>query len=457
MVRLFHVYYPMRTLVLFAGEAVLVMASFIAATFFILRDDAVLVLNYEGGLAKIGVITIVALLCSHYFDLYESQRLASKGEIYFRLLVVLGVLSFLLAGAEYFSPHLTLENGVSLLGLFILTVLLLAWRAGYVWMVRQPMFQERVYVLGGGERANRLVEVLRNQPELGMSVVGWAGAIGNGSLTREEIGDMLTGAREKQSIDRVIVAMRDRRGRMPVRELLDLRLAGIKVEDATSVLEKVSGKIEIEELQPSWLIFSDGFRINQTFLVVKRIISIVVGLGVLLVFLPLIPFVALAVKLTSPGPVFYGQRRVGYHGKVFTCWKFRTMRQDAEANGAQWAQGDDPRVTKVGKILRKLRLDEVPQIWNVLKGDMGFVGPRPERPEFVDWLSKEIPYYNLRHMVPPGLTGWAQVSYEYGASVEDAKEKLRYDLYYIKNIAPVLDLLIVFKTIKIVLLGRGAR
>ncbi len=268
---------------------------------------------------------------------------------------------------------------------------------------------------------------------------------------------MLVNAGRSHPVDRVIVAMKDRRGRMPVRELLDLRLSGVKVEDATSVLEKVSGKIEVDELQPSWLIFSDGFHINHTFLVVKRIISIVVGLAVLLVFLPLIPFIALAVKLSSPGPVFYGQKRVGYHGRVFTCWKFRTMRQDAEMNGAQWASGDDPRITKAGKILRKLRLDEIPQLWNVLRGDMGFVGPRTERPEFVEWLSKEIPYYNIRHIVPPGLTGWAQVSYEYGASLEESKEKLRYDLYYITNIAPMLDLLIVFKTIKIVLLGRGSR
>ena len=447
----------MRTVVLFAGEALLVMLSFVIATFAIFRQDALLILNYEGGLYKIAGVTVVALLCSHYFDLYETQRLASKSEIYFRLLVVLGVLSFLLAGTEYLFPKLVLENGISLLGLFILTGLLLLWRAGYVWLVRQPFLRERVYVMGGGERADRLVEALRNQPELGMDVVGWAGAVGNGSLSREEIGQMLLNARHKQPVDRVIVAMGDRRGRMPVRELLDLRLSGVKVEDATSVLEKVSGKIEVDDLQPSWLIFSDGFRINHTFLVVKRLISIVAGIAVSLVFLPLLPLVALAVKLSSPGPIFYGQKRVGFHGKVFTCWKFRTMLQDAEANGAQWATGDDPRITTVGKILRKLRLDEIPQLWNVLRGEMGFVGPRPERPEFVDWLSKEIPYYNLRHIVPPGLTGWAQVSYEYGASLEESKEKLRYDLYYIKNIAPMLDLLIVFMTIKIVLLGRGSR
>ncbi len=457
MVRLFHVYYPVRTVVLLAGEAVLVMLSFTAAAFLILRQDAVLLLNYEGGFYKIAGVTVATLLCSHYFDLYETQRLGTRGEVYFRLLVVLGVLSFLLAAMEYFFPEVTLQHGISLVGLFLLTALLLAWRTGYVWLLRQPALRERVYVLGGGERADRVVEAIRSQPELGMDVVGWAGAIGNGSLSREAVADMLLSTREKQHIDRVIIAMNDRRGRMPVRELLDMRLSGIKIEDATSVLEKVSGKIEIDELQPSWLIFADGFRINHGFLVVKRIISIVVSIAVSMVFLPLIPFIVLVIKLTSPGPILYGQKRVGYHGRVFTCWKFRTMRQDAEANGAQWAQGNDPRVTTAGRILRKLRLDELPQLWNVLKGDMGFVGPRPERPEFVNWLSREIPYYNLRHIVPPGLTGWAQVKYPYGASLEEAKEKLRYDLYYIKNIAPMLDLVVVFQTVKIILLRRGAQ
>ncbi len=457
MVRLFHVYYPVRTVVLFAGEALIVCASFVLATLILFGQDSVLVLNYEGGFVKILGITAVALLCSHYFDLYEPQRLSARGEIYARLLVVLGVLSFLLAGVEYFIPEVRLQNGISLLGLMILTLALVGWRLGYTWLVRRPFLRERVYVLGGGERANQLVEALRNQAELGMDVVGWAGAIG-ASPSKDALSEMLLTARQNTPIDRVILAMRDRRNTMPVRELLDLRLQGVKIEDATSVLEKVSGKIEIDELNPSWLIFSDGFRLNTTFLFVRRVLSIFVAIGVGLVFLPLLPLIWLAIKLDSPGPVLYGQKRVGLHGKVFTCWKFRSMRQDAEAStGATWAGDDDPRVTRVGKLLRKLRLDEIPQLWNVLRGDMGFVGPRPERPEFVDWLTREIPYYQLRHIVPPGLTGWAQVSYSYGASLEDSKEKLRYDLYYIKHIAPMLDLLIVFNTIKIVLLGRGSR
>jgi sugar transferase (PEP-CTERM system associated) len=291
-----------------------------------------------------------------------------------------------------------------------------------------------------------------------MDVVGWAGAVGNGSLTRETLASTLTALQKNRGADRVIVAMSDRRGTMPVRELLELRLGGIKVEEATALLEKVSSKIEVDELTPSWLIFSEGFRLSLTFLFVRRLVSITVSLTGLLLLLPLLPFIALAIKLTSPGPILYRQKRVGRYGVLFDCYKFRTMRADAEAQGGPtWAGGDDPRITSVGRFLRRARLDEVPQLWNVLRGDMGFVGPRPERPEFVEWLSREIPYYHLRHIIRPGVTGWAQVRYQYGASLEEAKEKLRYDLYYVKNMSISLDLLIALQTIKIVLLGRGSR
>ena len=240
--------------------------------------------------------------------------------------------------------------------------------------------------------------------------------------------------------------------------MLELRLNGVKVEEATSWLEKISGRIEVEELYASWLIFTDGFRFSAFFRLVRRGSNFALALLGLVFSLPLLPFIMLAVKLDSPGPVLYRQIRVGKRGVTFYCYKFRTMRQDAEADtGATWATDDDPRITRVGKFLRTSRLDEIPQLWCVLKGDMHFVGPRPERPEFVEWLSKEIPYYGVRHVVRPGITGWAQVQYKYGNTLEDAREKLQYDLFYIKNASLGLDILIVFQTIKIVLLGRGAR
>jgi exopolysaccharide biosynthesis polyprenyl glycosylphosphotransferase len=243
-----------------------------------------------------------------------------------------------------------------------------------------------------------------------------------------------------------------------VEALLDLRIAGVRVEEATNWLEKMSGKIEVSELYPSWLIYAEGFRFSAPFRFGRRLLNFSVAFIGLLLSLPLLPFIVLAVKLGSPGPVLYRQKRVGRGGKVFDCYKFRTMRQDAEADtGATWATDDDPRITRVGKFLRMSRLDEIPQLWCVLKGDMHFVGPRPERPEFVQWLEKEIPYYGVRHMVRPGITGWAQVKYKYGNTLDDAREKLQYDLFYIKNASPALDLWIMFQTIKIVLLGRGAQ
>jgi sugar transferase (PEP-CTERM system associated) len=457
MVRLFHVYYPVRTLVLLGGEALVVCASFLGAAFILFGPESYLVLNYEHGFLKIVGITSVALLCSYYFDLYAPEQLRSSGETYFRLLVVLGVLSFVLAAITYMAPAFVLGQGHFILGLTILTFALLGWRTAYGWLIRQDFLRERVFVLGAGERARSLVDALRARADLGMDVVGWGGALGD-NVTREQLADCLAGIQKRASVDRIIIAMSGRRGTMPVRELLDMRVRGVKVEEATSLLEKVSGKIEVEHLQPSVLIFSEGFDVNHTALALRRAVSIVLSLTVLLICAPLLPLIALAIKLTSKGPVLFRQERVGRFGQPFTVFKFRTMRQDAEAaTGAVWAGENDPRITSVGRLLRKTRLDEIPQLWNVLKGDMAFVGPRPERPEFVTWLNEAIPYYQLRHMVRPGLTGWAQVRYQYGASLEQAQEKLRYDLYYIKNISLGLDLLIVFETVKIVLLRRGSQ
>ncbi len=458
MVRLFHVYYPVRTVVLFAGEGLLVTLSFVLATFAVFRQDAVLVLNYEGGFYKIAGVTVLALLCSHYFDLYETKRLASRGEIYFRLLVVVGVLSFLLAGTEYFSPDLVLTNGASLLGLIILTVLLLSWRAGYVWLLRQPVLRERVYVMGSGERADRLIEALRSQPDLGMDVVGWAGAVDNGSLDHKEIGEMLMKARKRQPIDRVIIAMSDRRGRMPVRELLNLRLAGVKVEEATSLLEKISGKIELEALQPSWLIFSDGFSRKAIHPLLMRAISFTVAAIGLVIGSPVMLLVAIAIKLDSPGPALFQQIRVGQHGQLFTLFKFRSMKVDADADGnCKPAVPGDQRFTSLGRFLRRSRLDELPQLWNILKGDLNLVGPRPFVPSQEEECLAKIPYYWLRWTVKPGATGWAQINRGYNATLEDNIDKLSYDLFYVKNMSVSLDLMIIFWTIKTLLLGRGGR
>jgi sugar transferase (PEP-CTERM system associated) len=460
MIRLFNVYYPVRTLVLLIVEALVVGLSFLLTIWWQNQESSWILLNVEGGYWKIVGVTAIVLMLSHGLDLYDSSSTGEKWDQIFRLFTVLGLVAFVLAAVDlvygYFLPGRIFLPGAKW-GLLVLTVMLLGWRGAYSWIVQQPYFRERVYVLGTGDRALRLLNGLRQRTELGIEVVGWTGNI-QGALTRETVATHLVGLARENGVHRVIVAMPDRRGTLPVEELLELRLNGVKVEEATSWLEKISGRIEVEQLYASWMIFAEGFRFSAYFRLVRRVLNFSVALVGLIISLPLLPFILLAVKLDSSGPALYRQKRVGKRNTQFYCYKFRTMRQDAEADtGATWAADDDPRITRVGKFLRASRLDEIPQLWCVLKGDMHFVGPRPERPEFVEWLSKEIPYYGVRHVVRPGITGWAQVQYKYGNTLEDAREKLQYDLFYIKNASLGLDLLILFQTIKIVLLGRGAK
>jgi sugar transferase (PEP-CTERM system associated) len=456
-IRLFQVYYPVRTLILLFGEALIVCTSFFLGMALQHRDDLYVALNYEGGYLRLVVVMVVVLIASHWLDLYDPTHFSEKREVYFRLLLVQCILALSLAALGLLFPRFLPRNDSALAGIAVLTLALFSWRALYGWLAQQPYFRERVYVLGTGERAQRLVNGLSARSELGIEVVGWSGNL-QGEVTRDWFADHLTGLVRGQKVHRVIVAMPDRRGTLPVEELLRVRLNGIKIEEATSWLEKISGRIEVEQLYPSWLIFAEGFRFSAGMLLIRRLVSVLASALLLILVLPLIPFVILAIKLDSPGPVLYRQKRVGRGEKNFYCYKFRTMRQDAEADtGPTWADNDDPRITRIGTLLRISRLDEIPQLWCVLKGDMAFVGPRPERPEFVRWLSEEIPYYSVRHAVRPGITGWAQVRYKYGNTREDAREKLQYDLFYIKNASIGLDLLIMFQTIKIVVIGRGAQ
>jgi len=457
LIRLFSIYYPIRTLVLLGGEALLVWTSFLAATLWQHPEDSYVLLNYEGGHFKILAGTIAVLVFSHLFDLYEPAQWNARGELYFRLLMVPGILALLTAVVAYVFPRALIGNNTMVLGLLLVTAALFAWRLVYAWLAQSSYLRERVYVLGLGERAQRLVNGLRTRAELGVEVAGWSGNV-EGALTREAIAAHLVELIREHRVHRVIVAMEDRRGTLPVMEMLQLRLNGVTIEEATSWLEKISGRIEVDNLYPSWLIFAEGFRFSASFMLLRRLFSISVSAILLLLVLPVIPLVILAIKLDSKGPILYRQKRIGLANKVFYCYKFRTMRPDAESDtGPTWAGDDDPRITRVGHFLRKSRLDEIPQLWCVVKGDMAFVGPRPERPEFVDMLSKAIRYYPVRSAVRPGITGWAQVKYKYGNTVEDSKEKLQYDLYYIKNMSLGLDLMIMFQTIKIVLLGRGAQ
>ena len=457
MIRLFNVYYPIRTLVLLLCEAALVGGSFLLATAFLVGPDSDLALVYENGILKIAGITVFTLLLSYYFDLYEPQRISGRWEIYFRLLLVLSALSFVLAALLYLYPEIEIGPNVLLVGAAILAIVLGVWRSAYEWIIGLSAFRERVYVLGIGERARAVSETLRTRRDAGMEVVAGEGTGPYNEDLDRFAGDLRAFGKSKTRIDRIIVAMEDRRGSMPTRELLELRLRGVVIEDASLLMERVTGKLPLNGLNPSSLIFTNGFKVNALQQFARRLVSITVSLIGLVICLPFIPFLILAVRLSSPGPIFFRQTRIGLRGRRFSIIKFRTMRQDAEVDGPVWAEKNDCRVTPLGRFMRTTRLDEIPQLWNVLRGEMGFVGPRPERPEFVEWLTKEIPFYELRHMVRPGITGWAQVRYKYGANLEETKRKLEYDLYYVKHLSLGLDLLIMFETIKTIVLGRGAR
>lgn len=457
MIRLFNVYYPTRTLVLLLCEAALVASAFVLAVAYLMGPQQYIVLIYEFGLLKIAGITAFTLLLTYYFDLYEPQRISAAWEIHFRLLLVLGVLCFALAGTVYFFPSFYIGPHVFFTGICLLTFFLSFWRWAYEKIIALPMFRERVYVLGRGERARTVVEILYASHAAGMEVIGWNGGGAAHENAEQLAAELRAFCGPKPGIDRVIVAMENRRESMPVRELLDLRLCGVVIENSSALLERLSGKLPLDGLNPSALIFTEGFRMSTLHQLLRRLLSLAVSFTALVICLPLIPLIILAVRLSSPGPIFFNQIRVGQRGRLFTVHKFRTMRQDAETNGAVWAKKNDPRITPIGGFMRKTRLDEIPQLWNVLRGDMAFVGPRPERPEFVQWLSQEIPFYDLRHMVRPGITGWAQVRYQYGASLEETKRKLEYDLYYVKHQSIGLDLLIMFETIKTIILRRGAQ
>ena len=459
MIRFLNVYYPTRTVLLLLCEAAIVSSCFLLATWIERGQDTYIALQYEHGFLKIAVITIVSLVLSYYFDLYEPSIVSGRLQIYFRILLVLGFDCFLLSAFLLVDPDVAIGSYVYVIGFIFLAPALILLRRGYEWVVAQKMFRERVYVLGAGDYARSIVDAISSRPDLGLEVVDWQDV----QLEPSERKKVWIEALEKIAnakttpVHRIIVAMESRRGELPVQELLSLRFQGIAVEEDGTLRERLYGKIQLDGLRPSNFLYSEGFRIRASQQFTRQVVSICVAAFGLLVFLPFFPLVVLAVKLSSSGPIFFRQTRVGMGGRNFEVLKFRTMFTDAEAGGAKWATKNDPRVTKVGMFLRKTRIDEIPQLWNVLRGDMGFVGPRPERPEFVAWLSEELPFYYLRTLIRPGLTGWAQVRFGYGATLAETKEKLEYDLYYIKHMSLGLDLLIMFETIKTILRRRGAQ
>jgi sugar transferase (PEP-CTERM system associated) len=472
LIRLLNAYIPKRTLLLGISEACLITLALVASALARLgAGEARLMLTYQYGSVKILFVAVAFLTCMYYFDLYESAIVSNRREALVRLIQVLGVAYIALGLVYYLYPPVKLGRGIFHLGFLFVGLLLLLWRRLFAVINSTQSLAERVLILGEGSLASSLLHEIEMRPELGIRVAARARLRAIGSPSGDgEVGELpvalsesnfcadLAIGRPMRGIDRIVVAMEERRGKLPVDLLLSLKNRGVQVQDGNDVYESITGKVPIESIRLSWLLFSPGFHASRLFLIYKRSASVLISIIGLLLSTPLLPFVILAIKLSSPGRVLYWQNRVGLDDRVFRCYKFRTMHTDAEADtGPTWAEDDDPRVTTVGRFLRKTRIDEIPQLLNVLKGDMSLVGPRPERPEFVAALNEKIPYYHLRHSVRPGITGWAQILYKYGSSVEDTKEKLRYDLYYIKNSSIGLDLLIVLNTIKIVLVGRGAK
>jgi sugar transferase (PEP-CTERM system associated) len=412
---------------------------------------------------KAVLIAFVCQVCLYYRDLYDDPHIVGdRRELLVRLLQALGSASLILAVLYFWFPVLIIGRGIFAVSAVLVVLLVIGWRVAFAWFASKVGPRERFLLVGTSAAGMDLARELHQRAELGVEIVGFVDAdpakVGTPLFNPGIIGtlDDIPAIVRARSVDRVVVNLADARGKLPMDKLLEMKLDGVQFEHLTTVYEDYTGKIAVENLRPSWLIFSSGFRKTRLLQTTKRMIDITGALVGLIISAPIIAVVALVMKFASPGPVIFRQARVGQHNRVFTLYKLRTMRPNAEAiTGVVWSQKGDSRITPIGRFLRKVRLDELPQFWNVLRGDMSLVGPRPERPEFVSSLTQQIPFYGQRHVVKPGLTGWAQVRYSYGASVEDSLEKLQYDLFYIKNLSLALDLCVVLETTKTVILGRG--
>jgi sugar transferase (PEP-CTERM system associated) len=449
-----------RSTMLIGLETCLILCSIALATSLSLGAPATLsTMGSAGGVLKAILIALICQACLYYHDLYDLRIIADRRELFARTFHALAAASLILAAVYFVLPDLGIGEGVVIAAAVFVTATIPGWRVAFDAVARRAAPRERLLIVGTSAAAVSLAaELTDRRSVLGLEIVGFV----SDDATATGFGRLLGGIRDipaivrARNIDRVVVSLSDARGTLPMDALLEMKMSGVRFDYLASIYERYTGKIAVENLRPSWLIFSAGFRTTPRVLAVKRSIDIVVASVGLILALPIMGLVAAAVKATSAGPALYHQRRVGERGSTFMVHKFRSMRADAErTSGAVWSRSGDDRVTPLGRWIRATRLDELPQIWNILRGEMSIVGPRPERPEFIQQLSDEIPYYNQRHMVKPGLTGWAQVRYPYGSSVEDAMQKLQYDLFYIKHISLSMDAWIVLCTVKTVLSRRG--
>jgi len=465
MIRIFRQYFSITSFVFVLGEGLLIYWAVFWATYFIFHLDLELLSIQPMIWLKILLITIITQASLYFNDLYEKKSIDNYIDLFTRLIQSIGITSIVLAVIYFLFPSIMIGRWIFFISIIFLLLLLVSWRLLYSLVMRRKLFAEKAIILGSGELARDILYEAGGRKDLSYDIDSVITIEENHTIQNDFKGisvhhgfENICNFVESKNAKNVIVALDEKRGLLPYDELLKCKVRGVNIIDGEGFYERITGKILVEKINPSWLIFSEGFVKSKTARLVKRIVGFIGAFFGMIILLPLFALVALAIKLETRGPIFFSQERVGENREIFNILKFRSMKADAEeSSGPVWATDDDPRITRVGKIIRKLRIDEFPQMWNVIKGEMSFVGPRPEREFFVQELEKKIPYYRERYTVKPGITGYAQVLYPYGASEQDALEKLKYDLYYIKNMSPILDLMVIFKTIKIVLLGRGAR
>lgn len=459
MIRLFRVFIPASVLALLLSEIVIVLACYLSAIY-LNRMDAGFYLFGEGNYWKLLLVATCIILALYYQDLYADLRITSRMLLIQQVCLAVGSALLLLAFLGFLQPEFLMPRWLMVFGSFLVVLILPPYRVFFWKYIIGALGSERVLLLGNSSILGEVIECLQEKPQFGYSIVGYLCEDNPCEFPIPCLGS-LNDVREicdKHKPTRIVVGMAERRNRLPMHDLLEIRFGGVIIEDAADTYEVAMRRVCSRKIQPSQLIFSKMLGPSSHALTIQSIYSFLIGILGLVAFAPLMLITAIAVRLTSKGPVFYRQRRVGVNGHIFTLYKFRSMYVDAEARtGAVWASKDDPRITPLGKWLRRLRLDELPQFWNVVKGDMVIVGPRPERPEFVDVLAQQIPYYRQRLAVKPGITGWAQINHKYGDTQLDAMIKLEYDLYYIKHVAPALDFYIIFHTVKVMLLSRGAQ
>lgn len=457
---LFKKYYPLRNLIFCAGEGFLIFFTF-SIIQYLLVGNYLYFYYLSNYFNQAVLITCTFQLCLYFYDLYDLSSDLSLADTATKMTQAFGLGCIILGIIYYSLPTLTTSVRIFWPGYFVTCALIMLWRWAYYFILKKRMFAQDIIILGTGKFASEITKEIETTHDSAHKIVRF---IGDNEVTfnprhvptLEKVPDMANFC-QQHGVAQIILALDDRRKKTPTRELLECKLNGITVKQGVHFYEGITGKFPVERVDPSEIFFSDGFTFGRGASTIKRILDICLAVFGILISLPITVLSALIIKLESPGPVFYLQERVGKGGQIFKVIKFRSMQQDAEKDGAVWAMENDTRITRYGNFIRKVRIDELPQLFNVLKGEMSFVGPRPERPVFVEELTEKIPYYAIRHYIKPGITGWAQVCYPYGASVEDSLRKLEYDLYYMKNGSTFMDLMIIFQTIKTVLFKKGSR